>query len=211
MKNLLIIASIICLLVSCVKEESSERISEMQKKDVKESISKIKINKETEIDSAKSAIKIFAGALKTELKKAMEEGGPVNAISVCNTKAMSITNKVSEEQGMKLSRVSLKNRNHNNAPNDWQRKVLEDFETRKSKGEEIKSLTYSEVIEQINGKQFRFMKAIPTGEICVLCHGTNIASGTRIKLDELYPEDKATGFNIGDIRGAFVVTKAFHK
>jgi len=211
MKKLLIIASIIFSLVSCAKEESAERTPETQKKDVKESNSKIKINKETEIDSAKSAIRTFAGALKTELKKAIEEGGPVHAISVCNTKAMSITNKVSEEQGLKLSRVSLKNRNPNNAPNDWQRKVMEDFETRKSKGELIKSLTYVEVIEQNNDKQFRYMKAIPTGKICVLCHGTNIASGVRIKLDELYPEDKATGFNIGDIRGAFVVTKEFSK
>lgn len=211
MKKLLIIASIIFLLVSCVKDESAERTPEMQKKDVKESISKMQINKETEIDSAKSAIKTFAGALKTELKKAIHEGGPVNAINVCNTTALSITNKVSEEQGLKLSRVSLKNRNPNNAPNDWQRKVMEDFETRKSKGEAINSLTYAEVIEQTYGIQFRFMKAIPTGEICVLCHGTNITSGVRIKLDELYPEDKAIGFNIGDIRGAFVVTKEFRK
>ena len=209
MKKLLIIAGIVFLFVSCSKEESAKITPETQKKDVKESISKIKINKETEIANAKLAIKTYAGALKSELKKAMGEGGPVNAISVCNTKAMPITNQVSKEQGLKLSRVSLKNRNPNNAPNDWQRKVLEDFETRKSTGEDIKSMTYAEVIEQNNSKQFRFMKAIPTGEMCVLCHGANIASGVRIKLDELYPEDKATGFNIGDIRGAFVVTKEF--
>ena len=210
MKKLLVIISIMFFLMnSCTKEESAENISEMQKVDMKTSALQIPVNKEEEIVSAKSAIKMFAGALKSELKKAIEDGGPVNAINVCNTRAMEISNKVSEEEGLKVGRVSLKNRNPNNAPNKWQRKALKDFETRKSEGEAVESMTYAEVIEQENGRQFRFMKAIPTGEICILCHGDNIAPEVMTKLKELYPDDRATGFNIGDIRGAFVVTKEF--
>jgi hypothetical protein len=209
MKKLLVIISIIFLMNSCTKEESAEITSEAQKTEMEVSALTIPINKEEEIENAKSAIKMFAGALKSELKKAIEEGGPVNAISVCNTKALSITRKISEEEGLNLGRVSLKNRNPKNAPNEWQRKALEDFEIRKSKGEAVESMTYSDIIEQKDGKQFRFMKAIPTGEVCILCHGANIAPEVMIKLKELYPNDKATGFKIGDIRGAFVVTKEF--
>jgi hypothetical protein len=209
MKKLLVIISIMFLMNSCTKEESSEIISEMQKADMKTSALQIPVNKEEEIENAKSAITMFAGVLKSELKKAIEDGGPVNAINVCNTRAMEISKQVSEEEGLKVGRVSLKNRNLNNAPNKWQRKALEDFETRKSEGEAVESMTYAEIIEQENGSQFRFMKAIPTGEICILCHGDNIAPEVMTKLKELYPDDRATGFNIGDIRGAFVVTKEY--
>ncbi len=209
MKKLLVIISIILLMNSCTKEESAEITSEAQKTKMEVSSFTISINKEEEIENAKSAIKTFAGALKSELKKAIEEGGPVNAISVCNTKAMSIARKISEEQAMNLGRVSLKNRNLKNVPNEWQRKALEDFGTRQSKGEAVESMTYSDIIEQKDGKQFRFMKAIPTGEVCLFCHGDNIVPEVMTKLKELYPNDKATGFKIGDIRGAFVVTKEF--
>ena len=37
------------------------------------------------------------------------------------------------------------------------------------------------------------------------CHGTDIKPKVKEKLDELYPEDEATGFFLGDLRGAFVV------
>ena len=51
------------------------------------------------------------------------------------------------------------------------------------------------------------MKAIPTAPLCLQCHGEAIAPPVAEKITKLYPEDKATGFREGDIRGAFVVTK----
>ena len=51
------------------------------------------------------------------------------------------------------------------------------------------------------------MKAIPTGGLCLQCHGTAIAPPVAEKLAELYPGDKATGFEQGDLRGAFVITR----
>ena len=51
------------------------------------------------------------------------------------------------------------------------------------------------------------MKAIPTGKLCTKCHGTELKPEVKAKLAEFYPDDKATGFNKGDLRGAFVVTK----
>ncbi len=51
------------------------------------------------------------------------------------------------------------------------------------------------------------MKAIPTGPLCLACHGETLAAPVAEKIGELYPADKATGFREGDIRGAFVVTK----
>jgi cytochrome c553 len=160
-----------------------------------------------ESNQAKAAIAAFASALQAELKNAMQQGGPVNAIGVCNTTAMPITAKVSLEQGLTLSRVSLKNRNPANAPNDWQGEVLESFEKRKAGGEELATMAWSEIAESDGKQQFRFMKAIPTGALCLQCHGSDISPEVSSRLAELYPGDKATGYAAGDIRGAFVVTR----
>ena len=160
-----------------------------------------------ELDQAKKATAEFAGALKSELVAAMQSGGPIEAIDVCNTRAVLISKEVSLEQGMILSRVSQKNRNPDNAPNEWQAVVLESFEARKLAGETPATLAWHEVADTGTGKEFRFMKAIPTGAVCLACHGETLAPPVAEKLAELYPEDKATGYSEGDIRGAFVVTQ----
>jgi len=162
---------------------------------------------EAEVAAAKAAIKEFAGALQTELKTAMKAGGPIAAIGVCNTQAMPITAQVSADRGMALSRVSLKYRNPTNAANDWQSAVLEDFEQKKLAGKDITKLAWSETVKVDDGQEFRFMKAVPTGEVCLKCHGTQIAPEVIQILVSLYPEDRATGYKEGDIRGAFVVTR----
>jgi len=164
-------------------------------------------NDAAELDQAKHATAAFGGALKSELVAAMQSGGPIEAIDVCNTRAMLIGEEVSLEQGMTLTRVSLKNRNPDNTPNEWQAAVLESFEARKAAGEAPGGLAWHEVADTETGKEFRFMKAIPTGAICLQCHGATLAPPVAEKLAELYPEDKATGYSEGDIRGAFVVTQ----
>jgi hypothetical protein len=156
---------------------------------------------------AKQTIMSFAKSLKGELQAAMQTAGPVNAIEVCNTRAHAISQKASQENGVMISRVSLKNRSPDNAPSGWTLTMLEKFETRKAAGEDPKQIVYREIVEADVGKEFRMMKAIPTDALCLTCHGSQIAPEVAAKLDVLYPADKARGFDVGDIRGAFVVTK----
>ncbi len=160
-----------------------------------------------EVKRSMYAIKVFTGRLQGELVKAMQAGGPTNAIKVCNTRAGEIAAEVSAKQHFTMKRVSLKNRNPENAANEWQRAVLKEFELRQQKGEPIPELTYADIVETDTGKQFRFMKAIPAGRICMKCHGTKIEPAVQAELDKLYPDDKAHGYSVGDIRGAFVVTR----
>lgn len=160
-----------------------------------------------ELKKARQATAEFGGALKAELMTAMQSGGALQAIEVCNTRAEIISDEVARESGMQVSRVSQLNRNPANVPNDWQAAVLVDFETRKQAGEKPGSLTWHDIATTDDGLEFRFMKAIPTGGLCLQCHGTSIAPPVAEKLAELYPGDKATGFSEGDLRGAFVVTQ----
>lgn len=155
---------------------------------------------------ARDAVADFAGALKAELTAAMQAGGPLNAIEVCHTRAPAIADAVSLDSGMSISRVSLRNRNPGNAPTDWQAAVLRDFETRLAAGAAADALSWQEIVQTEGAREYRFMQAIPTAPMCLACHGEGIALTVAEKIAELYPEDQATGYREGDIRGAFVVT-----
>ena len=86
--------------------------------------------------------------------------------------------------------------------------MLERFEKRKAAGEDVTALEYHEVTEAGGKRTFRWMKAIPTAEVCLACHGgDNVAPAVEAKLADLYPQDQARGFQVGDIRGAFSVTQ----
>ena len=52
----------------------------------------------------------------------------------------------------------------------------------------------------------RYMKAIPTGPVCLTCHGEEIAPEVEESLRTAYPHDRALGYGLGDIRGAFSIT-----
>lgn len=155
---------------------------------------------------AKAAVKDLATSLKTELLAAMEAGGAAQAIEVCHSRAPAIAAEISARKGLEVTRVSQRNRNPQNAPSDWQSSVLEAFETRLEAGEDPAAMTWEEVAEGDDGREYRFMKAIPTGGLCLQCHGSRIAPEVAAKIAERYPDDRATGFEPGDLRGAFVVT-----
>lgn len=157
------------------------------------------------LERAQAAASAFGAALKAELTQAMESGGPVAAIEVCKTRAPAIAETVSLEQDVDLYRVSLKNRNPENAPNAWQREVLLAFEQRKAAGEDPAAMNWHATTETPSGVEFRYMQAIPTGGLCLACHGDTLAPDVAQKISELYVGDQATGFSPGDVRGAFVV------
>lgn len=219
MKKFLLTVSLAALLSACGGEEpKAEAPAQAEQKPAQtteapaaapqasaaEQQSTVPVDKAVLVEEAKGAIKALGGSLKSELQTAMKAGGPVAALDVCNTKAEEIAKAVSTEKGMELSRVSLKNRNPvMGAPNEWQTQVLNDFEAKKAAGEDATGLAYAEVVDN----EFRFMKAIPTGAVCLKCHGEDISPAVTAKLNELYPEDKAVGFKEGDLRGAFVVVK----
>ena len=81
--------------------------------------------------------------------------------------------------------------------------MLEQFDKRQAGGESAQKMAYSEVIDG----QFRFMKAQGVEEVCLKCHATKIAPETEKALQEHYANDSARGYSLGQIRGAFSLTK----
>lgn len=160
------------------------------------------------VAESRAVIKSFAGELQAALKGAMETGGPVKAIAVCNEQAPGIAAKHSDSKGWDVGRTSLKYRNPDNAPDQWEAAVLQSFEQRKASGEDVSKLDFGEFTELDGKKVFRYMKAIPTAEICLNCHGGDtVKPEVQARLAEIYPDDMARGFSVGDIRGAFTITQ----
>lgn len=149
---------------------------------------------------ARQIIQGFAQDLKQTLVSTMKAQGPVAAINVCNLSAPAIASQHSQTP-WQISRSALKVRNTANAPEAWLKQVLMTFEKRKQNGEPLAQIQHS---EQRNDGWY-YVKAIPTGEPCLACHGDNLVPAVTQKLNELYPNDQATGFKLGDIRGVFVV------
>jgi hypothetical protein len=162
-------------------------------------------NVDEELALSREASKQLGSQLKRKLVSAMQSSRPEAAISVCNLEAINISTKVSNKNNLKVGRTSLKIRNTENKADAWETKQLKWFETQKVSGVDIKTLETSEIIKENGEHVFRYMKVIPMQEQCTLCHGTTIAPSTVGKINSLYPQDQATEFEVGDIRGAFTV------
>ncbi len=157
---------------------------------------------------ARGLVKSFFKALKGELVGALESGGPVEAIAVCNERAPALAEETAADSGWRVARTSLKLRNPDNAPDAWESAVLRNFDARAAGGEDPAMIEFSAVVEQQGQRTFRYMKAIPTAEKpCLACHGKEIAPKVAARLAELYPEDAATGYSAGEIRGAFTLSR----
>jgi len=158
--------------------------------------------------ASRAVVQSFADSLQAELKAAIDASGPVAAISLCNEKAPSIVRQHEIDGAMTLGRTSLKFRNPANAPDAWEQTILQSFEERKAAGEDPATIDHAAIVMRDGKRVIQYMKAIPTRELCLTCHGgTEVAPEVAAKLAEFYPNDRARGFKVGDIRGAFTIVQ----
>jgi len=145
------------------------------------------------------------GVLEEEIRKS----GPEGAIGVCREKAPAMAKAASEQTGWAIRRVSLKNRNPKAVPDAWEEAVLKDFDKRTAAGEKPTGLEKGEVVTVDGKKIYRYMKALPTQDICLQCHGTpdRLSPAVQAKLKDLYPNDKGVGYHAAEIRGAITIKK----
>lgn len=157
--------------------------------------------------ASREAVKQTQAALQQELRAVLQKGGPELAIHACSTRALAVAKEASQKQNMIIRRTSLKLRNRYDAPDKWEKQVLENFEQRAKQGENPAQMEHYEIVEKDGTKEFRYMKAIaiPRDGPCLICHGENIDPALHAKIKGRYPGDEATGFKEGDLRGAFSV------
>jgi hypothetical protein len=137
-----------------------------------------------------------------ELKAALGLGGPHNALQICNIRAQAITDSLSARLGIKMRRVSERFRNPVDAPDEIELPILRRFADE------------SDLVETllVRGREgettYHYLRAIRINKaVCIKCHGKRekLSDEVMEALAALYPEDLATGYTFGDLRGAFSV------
>lgn len=156
------------------------------------------------VEQARNSAASLGGQLKQALRSAMNDGGPVAAVEVCKLEAPAIAEDVSGQR-IEVARTSLGVRNPANEPDGWEARVMADFNRRLADGEAPGSLETFAVRRDGEHRRGHWMKAIPTGGMCTVCHGTDLAPEVAEAIDAAYPEDRARGFSVGELRGAFSV------
>lgn len=162
--------------------------------------------KKEAVETTKAFVKQLGGAMKKEMKA----GGPTAALKVCSELAPQITAQISREKGWKVTRVGTRVRNPMlGLPDTWEQNVLAQFQERAAKGEKFDKMAHAEIVEEPNGKFFRFMKAIGVQGQCLACHGDAAGIKPEVKalLEERYPHDQAKGYKPGDLRGAVSIKR----
>jgi len=151
----------------------------------------------------------LVGKLGAKLKQAIATNGTASAVETCKLAAPQIAEEVSQQQGWQVGRVGTRVRNPNNQPNSWQQAALAEFAARVKKGEKLDGMETYSVQHTKNGKTLRYAKAIGVQPMCIVCHGKTeqIPTEVQIKLRTLYPNDQATGYSVGELRGAVVIER----
>jgi hypothetical protein len=158
----------------------------------------------SEDDAAWKGRKV-AGAMTDDIQKrvfdTMKEYGPEEAASVCSYQAAAIARDVEKREGVKVKRTSLKFRNPVNAPDDYEKAVMERFEALSLEGNlPVERIEFREAGD---ARVYRYSKPIVVDQRCLACHGEpgQIPDSVRIFLEDRYPKDRAKGYKAGDFIG----------
>lgn len=140
-----------------------------------------------------AAAAAFGPTLRARLTEAVKAGGPPEGVKVCTQDAQEIGARVAVEHSVSIGRTSLKLRNPANTGPDW---VME----RLRSGE---AGPLREVVDVDGARVARMAVPIVIEEPCLVCHGDPAAFSPELSaaLAANYPEDAATGYALGDVRG----------
>lgn len=159
------------------------------------------------LEAAQEADTIFSQALRQTLQAALVDGGPIAAIDVCRREAPRIAEEVMQRYGVRLGRVALPGRNRNpaQAAEGWQLEALRGFQAAADAGERVDAQRVVLRDGLPEGTALRLIRAIATEPGCLACHGPTITPELTEAIRQRYPGDQATGFEVGDLRGALWV------
>ena len=147
----------------------------------------------------------LAEKIRGILFQELEKGSFPGAVRACSEIAQDVTRQFNTQPGHFARRVSLKNRNPLNVPDGYERKKLEEFDRLQAEKKLPKEIY--EVLKEGKGETLRYLKPLVALPLCITCHGPleKIPDPVKAVLKEKYPDDKATGYQAGDVRGAISV------
>lgn len=145
----------------------------------------------------------FQSELMTALQGAIAQKGVAGAVGACTVIAPAVAARLSDESDAVVRRTALRTRNPAARADAQETAVLQDLAA--APMTDGKPREISGWVRSGSKESFRYMRAIPTGPLCLSCHGANIAPDVAAAIASAYPDDKATGFVAGELRGAFSI------
>jgi hypothetical protein len=154
---------------------------------------------------ARAAAKELSEAIRGLLMQELKTGGFDGAVAVCATKAQAKTADYRRTSGNDIRRVSLRRRNPGNEPDEYERRVLESFDRLPAEARPMAE--HWEVVRADGREALRYLRPLVANAMCLTCHGdpARIPPAVRAVIAKQYPDDRATGFSAGDVRGAVSV------
>lgn len=144
------------------------------------------------------------GVLSSRLGKAIADAGLTNAITLCSVHGITMTTSVGVTNAVELRRVTHQPRNPQNRADTNELAVIRQIAAESGRGETPKPI----VTTNRPGYFTYYTPIVLNLPVCLGCHGQ---PGTEIKPDVLaqirqsYPNDEATGFKLGQLRGLWRV------
>jgi hypothetical protein len=165
-----------------------------------------------ELERARQAAQQLKGELMRNLTAALAAGGAPQGVRVCSEIAPRIAAGLSKD-GITVRRVTTRPRNPANAPDAWEKRLLDTLAAAYARGEQVTEI--AEVSEDVappgSGRVARrdllYLSPLTIAAPCLQCHGdpSQLDPAVRTALAEKYPKDQATGYKAGDFRGAVSV------
>lgn len=153
-------------------------------------VSRPNADQERQLALAAEARDALFGDLMAALSAELAAGSPASAIAVCREQAPLIAGDTAERYGVRIGRTSWKLRNPTNVAPSWAAALLDE------RPEEPRTFASAE-------GHLGVTYPIRIQARCLACHGAPeaIPDDVREALARLYPDDRATGFAEGDLRG----------
>lgn len=130
------------------------------------------------------------------LTSALGQGAP-SAIEVCHTMAPGLADSLSRD-GVTVGRATRKPRNPKNEATGWQAEALAELERMHAEGQPLAGKSF---VKRLPDGRAAYAEPLVIQELCLACHGENLAPEVQSVLAAKYPNDRATGYKLGDLRG----------
>ncbi len=143
------------------------------------------------------------GTLSSNLQQAMSDGGVSHALKFCNVNAIPLTDSLSEQAGIDIRRASHLPRNPLNEADSLEMESIREYLAKIENNKAPEPLTYR------SGNAFIYHAPIRINNgLCLNCHGqpgSDITEENLALINNLYSEDRAIGFEMGDLRGIWSI------
>ncbi len=204
------IKTVIFSIISVVMFACTPKPIENQK-EIKEEIENREIRRVTKAEILKEATE--AGDLISQtaqkslavvLMEKIQLEGVAEAIEHCNVVAIPVVDSVANIFNTEIRRVGTRIRNPRDQPDNIELEILEAYQYAFENNLQLQSN-----VQEISGQVILYTKPIlMTNPVCLNCHGnigTDILPKNHDEIISLYPNDSATGYKIGDLRGMWSI------